>query len=152
MLAGWLGEASGGEGSPTKLVLKERGCWGIWMAPSVKHQTLDFGSGHDLTVCGIKACIGFRADRAEPAWDSLSPSLPAPHYCHTPQKINKINLERKKERNKERKKESVQGNLGKLQRVTAYHTWEKTLMKEAASQLAWHNPGKVWTREYGGNE
>ena len=25
-------------------------------------------------------------------------------------------------------------------------------MKEAASQLAWHNPGKVWTREYGGNE
>ena len=25
--------------------------WDAWVAQSVKHLTLDFGSGHDLTVC-----------------------------------------------------------------------------------------------------
>ena len=51
------------------------------MAQLVKHQTLDFGSGHDLTVCGIKLCIGFCADSVEPAWDSLL-SLPLPDHVH----------------------------------------------------------------------
>ena len=39
---------------------------------SVKRQTLDFGSGHDLTVCEIEPHIGLCADSVEPAWDSLS--------------------------------------------------------------------------------
>ena len=40
----------------------------------------DFGSGHDLTVCEPAP----HADSAEPAWDSLSPSL-----CPSlPSKIN----------------------------------------------------------------
>lgn len=33
---------------------------GAWMAQSVEHPTLDFGTGHDLSVLS-----------AEPAWDSL---------------------------------------------------------------------------------
>ena len=44
------------------------------MAQSVKCLTLDFSSGHDLTVQGFEPCIGLCTDSAEPAWDSLSPS------------------------------------------------------------------------------
>ena len=47
------------------------------MAQSVKHLTLDFGSGHDLTVCEFKPHIGLCTDSVEPTWDSLSPSLSA---------------------------------------------------------------------------
>ena len=39
---------------------------GTWVAQMVKHPTLDFGAGHDLTV------------REIPAWDSLSLSLSSP--------------------------------------------------------------------------
>ena len=49
---------------------------GTTMAPPpVKHPTLDFGSGHDLTVREIEPCMGLCADGVEPAWDSL-PALP----------------------------------------------------------------------------
>ena len=48
------------------------------MAQSVKHPTLDFGSGHDLSVCGFKPHIGLRADSTESDGDSLSPSLSVP--------------------------------------------------------------------------
>ena len=37
------------------------------MAQLVKHPTLDFGSGHDLTVRETEACTGLCADSAEPA-------------------------------------------------------------------------------------
>ena len=30
--------------------------WGTWMAQKVKHPTLDFGSGHDLSVCEFEPC------------------------------------------------------------------------------------------------
>ena len=40
--------------------------------------TLDFGSGHDLTVLEFEPHVGLRADSVEPAWDSLSPSPSAP--------------------------------------------------------------------------
>ena len=50
---------------------------GAWMAQSVERQTLNFGSGHDLTVHGIEPSVGLQIDSAEPAWDSLS-SLSAP--------------------------------------------------------------------------
>ena len=51
------------------------------MAQSVKHLTLDFGSGRDLTVREFKPDAGLCADSVEPASDSLSPSLfaPPPH-------------------------------------------------------------------------
>ena len=45
------------------------------MAQSVKHPTLDFGSGHDLMVCEIEPRIGLCTDSIEPAWLSLPFSL-----------------------------------------------------------------------------
>ena len=48
------------------------------MAQSVKHLTLDFGSGHDLTVHETETHIRLCADSMDPAWDSLSPSLSLP--------------------------------------------------------------------------
>ena len=48
------------------------------MAPSVKPLTVDFCSGHDLTVCGIEPCVWLCTDHVEPAWDSLSLPLSAP--------------------------------------------------------------------------
>ena len=51
------------------------------MAQSVKHSSLDFGSGLDLTVCDFEPRIGLCADSAEAAWNSLSPSLSAPPAC-----------------------------------------------------------------------
>ena len=52
------------------------------MAQSVEHLTLDFGSGHDLTVRGFEPHIGLCTDNAEPTWDSLSLSLcPSPAHA-----------------------------------------------------------------------
>ena len=45
------------------------------MAQLVKPLTLGFSSGHGLTVRGPEPQVGFCADSAEPAWDSLSLSL-----------------------------------------------------------------------------
>ena len=45
------------------------------MTKSVKHPTLDFGSGRVLGVRGLEPHIGPCTDSAEPASDSLSPSL-----------------------------------------------------------------------------
>ena len=50
------------------------------MAQSVKRQTVGFGSGHDLVVCGFEPRAGLCADSSE-AWGLLpvvSPSLSAP--------------------------------------------------------------------------
>ena len=44
------------------------------MVQLVELLTLDFGSGHDLTVRGIKS----HSVSTEPTWDSLSPLLSAP--------------------------------------------------------------------------
>ena len=51
---------------------------GTWVAQSVKHPTLDFGSGHDLMVHGFKLCIELCANGAESAWDPLTPSPSTP--------------------------------------------------------------------------
>ena len=48
------------------------------MAQSVKHLTLDFGSGHELMVCEFEPCVVFCTDSMELAWKSLSPFLSAP--------------------------------------------------------------------------
>ena len=47
------------------------------MVQSLKRLTLGLGSRHDLTVCEFEPHIGFHADSAEPAWDSLFSSLSA---------------------------------------------------------------------------
>ena len=51
----------------------------------------DFGSGHDLTVCGFE---GLCPHSAEPAWESLSLSLslslPLPDSCFLPLSLKKL--------------------------------------------------------------
>ena len=73
-------------GSP----LKKQNNWDAWVAPSIKHPTLDFGSDHDLMVCGIELHVRLCADSVELAWDSLSPSLCSSRLrmCSLPLKIN----------------------------------------------------------------
>ena len=60
------------------------------MAQLVKCLTLDVDSGRDLMVCEFKPRVGLRADSAESAWDSLSPSLSAPPPLVLSLKINKL--------------------------------------------------------------
>ena len=48
------------------------------MAQSVKRLTLDFSSGHGLTVGELQPHVGLCADSTESAWGPLSPSLSAP--------------------------------------------------------------------------
>ena len=54
---------------------------GTWVAQSVKHQTLDFGSGHDLMVHEMEPHLGLCADSMELALDSLSPAISVPPHC-----------------------------------------------------------------------
>ena len=55
------------------------------MAQWVECLTVDFDSGHHLTVCRIEPSVGLCADSVEPAWDSC---LPAPQ-------INKLKKKKK---------------------------------------------------------
>ena len=65
--------------------LKTKGIWGAWVARSVKHPTLGFGSGHDLMVHEFDPHGGLHADTMEPAWNSLSLSLSlSPSLCSSP--------------------------------------------------------------------
>ena len=53
------------------------------MAQSARRLTLDFGSGHDLSVREIEPHVRVCADNTEPAWGPLSPSLcPSPARAH----------------------------------------------------------------------
>ena len=49
---------------------------GAGVAQSVECSTLDFGSGHDLTVMGSSPVI--LPLGVEPPWDSLTPAVSAP--------------------------------------------------------------------------
>ena len=74
-------------------VMETNQAWGIWVAQSVKHLPLDFGSVHDLTVYGIEPSIKFCAVRA--CLDSLSPSLSVPSLlvlflCLSLKRISKL--------------------------------------------------------------
>ena len=51
---------------------------GAWVAQSVKHLTVDFGSGHDLKVWFMSSSPASGSILMEPAWDWLSPSFSAP--------------------------------------------------------------------------
>ena len=55
------------------------------MVQSIGLLTLGYCSGHNLMVRGFESHIWLWADSAEPAWDSLSPSLsaspPLAHAC-----------------------------------------------------------------------
>ena len=56
-----------------------------WVAQSVKHPTLDFSSGHDLTVQELQPHIGLCADSAQSLLGVLSLHLSVPlprlHVC-----------------------------------------------------------------------
>ena len=67
--------------------VRNQGAPGV--AQAVKRPTLDFGSGHDLTVCAFEPRIGFCADSVEPAWDSLF--LP-PSLCPSPARVHVLSL------------------------------------------------------------
>ena len=62
----------------------------------VKPLTLDFSSGHDLTVCEFKPHVRLCADGVQPAWDSLSPSLTAPPPLMLVLSLSKIKNKHKK--------------------------------------------------------
>ena len=51
--------------------------WGIWVVQSGKHLILDFGSGHDLMLMGMRSTCAL-ADNMDPARDSLFLSLCPP--------------------------------------------------------------------------
>ena len=74
------------------------------MARSVKSPTLDFGSGHDLTVREFEPHVGLGADSTEPASDSLCLplSLPLSRLCSLSLSQNK--LKKKKNMYKQHKK------------------------------------------------
>ena len=59
------------------------------MTHLVKHLTLGFDSGHDLAVGEFEPRIRLHAESVEPAWDSLSLSLPLSLSPPAPTKINK---------------------------------------------------------------
>ena len=48
---------------------------GTWVAKSVEHPTLGFGSGHNLMVCEFEPRIGLHTDTGEPAWGLFDPPL-----------------------------------------------------------------------------
>ena len=77
--------------------------WGTWVAQSVKLPTLDFGSGHDLTVCEFEPSTGLCAHSAEPASDPVSPSLcpSTACACACALSLSKINKNCKKEKKTE---------------------------------------------------
>ena len=60
------------------------------MAQSVKHSTLDLGSGHDLRVVGSSPMSGSVLS-VESAWDSLSPSPSAPLTYTSSSALSQIN-------------------------------------------------------------
>ena len=65
-----------------------------WVAQSVKCLTLDFGSGHDLTVCGIEPHVRLHTQHEPCLRFSLS-SLSAPPPAHA-LSLKKINIKKKK--------------------------------------------------------
>ena len=66
---------------------------GTWMAQSVKRQTLDFRSGHDLKDCEFKPHVGLCAVSVR-AYLGFSLSLPRPCSLLFSLKINKNKLKK----------------------------------------------------------
>ena len=72
--------------------------WGAWVARSVKCLTLDFSSGHDLTILEFEPQVGLCTNSPQPAWDSVSPSLcPSPAGTLSLSLSKYINLKKKYE-------------------------------------------------------
>ena len=63
-------------------------CGATWVAQSVKHPTLDSGSGHDLVVHDFQPHSELCPGSMEPAWDTLSP----PSLCPSPARTLSLSL------------------------------------------------------------
>ena len=88
--------------SPREGVLIEKRR-GTRVAKSIKLSTVDFYSGHDLTVGEFELHMGLCTDSVKPAWDSLSPSLSlCPSHVLSLSLSLKINF-KKREREKRAK-------------------------------------------------
>ena len=59
------------------------------MVQPVEHSTLDFGSGHDLTVGEFEPRVRLYSDSMEPIWDILSLSFCLSLSLSLSLKINK---------------------------------------------------------------
>ena len=70
-------------------------CSGTWVAQSVEHQTLDFGSGHDPRVMGSSPTLGSTLS-VETALDYLSVSPYAPLPCLHSAHALSLSLKKKK--------------------------------------------------------
>ena len=64
--------------------------WGSWVAPSLEHLTLDFGSGRYLKVHGFEPLIRLCTDTVELAGDSRAPSLCPLHILSLSKLIDKL--------------------------------------------------------------
>ena len=95
------------------------------MAQVIERSTLDFGSGHDLTVRGFKPRVRLCADSLEPGacfgfCVSLSLSLPLPCSHALSLSLSKLNIKKKFKDTVEREKESESETKGSL----SLSSWE----------------------------
>ena len=74
----------------SKIVVSFRDIRALGCLGGLVDQAIDLSLGHDLMVCECKPHVGLRADRSEPAADSVSPSLPLSH-SHSALSLSKIN-------------------------------------------------------------
>ena len=75
--------------TPFFIANKKPMCQGAWVAQMVKCPTLDFGSGHDLTLHEIEPWVWLCTNSTEPAWVFLSLSFCPYPTCSLSLKINK---------------------------------------------------------------
>ena len=98
---------------------------GAWVAQSVEQPTLGLGSGHALSVRDFEPHVtwGLCADSAEPAWDSLSPSLSAPPLLSLFLSQKQKQTNKKPGRRKKKKKQQTQ-----LPNVTENVSWHHSAL------------------------
>ena len=65
--------------------------WGTRVTQSVERLTLDFSSSHDPRIEGLSPTSGFTLN---PAWDSLSLSVPVPTRVHALSLFLKIKIKK----------------------------------------------------------
>ena len=98
---------------------------GAWVDQSVKHPTLDFSSGHDLTICKFEPRHQLCTDSMEPVWYFVSFSLcPSPACSLSLSKYIKINSKKKK---KKRRRKSVEGRIHSVKSWASERRSKRTL-------------------------
>ena len=104
---------------------------GCLVTQSVECPTLDFSSGHDLTVGEIKPpVIGLCSESVQPAWDSLSPSLSAPSHSSAHAHVYSL---------------SLRINKLKLKKIDLCGSWNKSFSKSSGQDNGlWSPKGLGW--------